>query len=155
MDLKSHKELSSGVYFFVQRGNGRTSKDGVIRFHKEHLNIGKGMNISTGVFTAPKSGIYHVSLSISKDGFSYITLHIYLRVNGVKMGKAVTGSGLHTAPTTFQSTLNLRKGDRVDVWKPESGTLGDCSMFGEFGNIEPPCHHFTGWLLEEYSNQLL
>jgi len=142
---------SIGIYFYVQRGNGPTSKDGVLRFHKEHLNIGKGMNISTGVFTVPKAGIYYFSFSIMKEGFSLPTLHIYLRVNRVKIGVATISSGPITAPATFQSTLKLKKGDRVDVWKSNSGTLGGCTVLGGEA-VEPPCHHFTGWLLEEDLN---
>jgi len=63
----------------------------------------------------------------------------------------IISSGLITAPATFQSTLKLKKGDRVDVWKSNSGTLGDCLVLGGEA-VEPPCHHFTGWLLEEDSN---
>ena len=52
------KSAISGIYFYVQRyGILQVAKDGVIRFNKERLNIGGAMNISTGVFTAPKAGI--------------------------------------------------------------------------------------------------
>ena len=150
MDLKSSNlaAASKGIYFYVQRGNGPTFRDGIIRFHKEILNIGKGMNISTGVFTAPKAGIYQFSFAISKEGFSLPTLFIYLRVNKVKKGLAVISSGPITAPATFQSVFKLKKGDRVDVWKPNSGIIGECTVPGGDA-AEPPCHHFTGWLLKE------
>ena len=155
LDVKSSIHLS-GIYFYVQRGNGPTARDGVIRFHKEQLNIGKAMNLLTGVFTAPKAGVYHFSFSIEKEGKSFLdAFHIYLRVNGVKMGVAAVSQGPFSAPATLQSAFKLKKGDRVDIWKkPNRGTLGQCTVFGDDDDsaAEPPCHHFTGWLLEEDLN---
>jgi len=155
VNVKSSNHLS-GIYFYVQRGNGPTFRDGVIRFHKEQLNIGKAMNLSTGVFTAPKAGVYHFSFSIEKEGKSFLDpFHIYLRVNGVRRGVAAVSPGPFSAPATMQSAFKLKKGDRVDLWKPIRGTLGQCSVIGEDDDdsaAEPPCHHFTGWLLEEDLN---
>ena len=155
IDAKSSNSSSlTGIYFYyVHRGNGPTSKDGVLRFHKEHLNIGKAMSISTGIFTVPKNGIYYFSFSISKEGFTLVgAFHVYLRVNMVKIGVAIVSPGLFSAPATISSTLKLKKGDRVDVWKPKSGTLGECTVLGGDAATEPHCHHFTGWLLEEDLN---
>ena len=152
IDVKSTSHLS-GIYFYVQRGNGPTARDGVIRFHKAQLNIGKAMNLSTGVFTAPKAGVYHFSFSIEKEGKSFLdAFHIYLRVNGVKRGVAALSQGPFSAPATMQSAFKLKKGDRIDLWKPNRGTLGQCSVFDGDSAAEPPCHHFTGWLLEEDLN---
>jgi len=106
------------------------------------------MNLSTGVFTAPKDGVYHFSFSIHKEGFNNNFLDqfwIYLRLNGIKMGSSVISPGPMSAPTTAQFILKLKNGDRVDLWKPSSGTIGKC--FG-ITAIET-CNHFTGWLLEE------
>ena len=119
VDVKSSKSPLTGIYFFVQRGKGPTNKDGVLRFHKEHLNVGKAMNISTGIFTVPKAGIYHFSFSISKEGFTLVNpFHVYLRVNKVKIGVAIVSPGPFSSPAAIQSTLKLKKGDRVDVWIP-------------------------------------
>ena len=78
---------SSGVYFYVQRnGSLPVAANGVIRFNQVRLNIGGAMNRSTGVFTAPKAGIYHLSVTISKEGHSFETMDIYVRLNGNKIG---------------------------------------------------------------------
>jgi len=116
--------------------------NGVIRFNKERLNIGGAMNISTGVFTAPKSAIYHFSVAIQKEGYSLDPMWIYFRVNGNKIGMSAVGAAVPGAPATLHPILKLKKGDRVDLWKDNSyGTLEYRS-----GDL---IHHFSGWLLQE------
>jgi len=117
-------------------------ENGVIRYNKERLNVGKAMDISTGVFTAPKTGIYHFSFTIMKEGFSLDIMVIYFRVNGNKIGASSIGHTVAGAPATLHPTLKLKKGDRVDLWKDnQHGTLEYRS-----GEIS---HHFSGWLLAE------
>jgi len=62
IDVKS----ASGVYFYMQASGyqSMTGVAGVIRFDKERLNIGAGMNVKNGVFTAPKTGTYSLLLSL-------------------------------------------------------------------------------------------
>ena len=135
--------FSSGIYFYVQRyGILPAAPNGVIRFNKERLNVGGAMNISTGVFIVPKAGIYHFSVTIAKEGYSFDAILIYFRVNGNKVGVASVGAAVTGAPATLQPTLKLKKGDRVDLWKDNSlGTL-------EYRTGEL-IHHFSGWLLVE------
>ena len=54
---------SSPVYFHVQRNSTYTLNGTTIPFEIERLNIGGGMNINSGIFTAPKTGIYFFSTS--------------------------------------------------------------------------------------------
>jgi len=74
---------SFGVYFYVQRqGKITTVENCVIRYNnKERLNnIGKAMDISTGVFTAPKTSMCHFSITIMKEGYiSCGVMMIYFR----------------------------------------------------------------------------
>ena len=66
VDIKS----SSGVYVYAFSQNGRVAKSGTLLFDKSYLNIGNAMDTSIGVFTAPKSGIYHFSFSVLKEGYA-------------------------------------------------------------------------------------
>ncbi len=135
-------KAASGVYFYVQSaGKSSNVERGIIRFNEERLNIGGAMNLTSGVFKAPKAGIYYFSFSIGRHGYNFDLLTVNLRLNGYKIGMSVVGKGLFAAPTTFQSTLKLKKGDRVDLWKSTGGALDTFT--------DESCHHFTGWMLEE------
>lgn len=58
IDKKLHMHMNKTVAFVAQR-NSTYNRNGTILFTRLHLNIGNGFNQSTGVFTAPVSGVYH------------------------------------------------------------------------------------------------
>ena len=49
---------SQPVYFYVQRKTNFTTWNTPMPFEIEKMNVGGGMNLKTGVFTAPKSDEY-------------------------------------------------------------------------------------------------
>ena len=137
IDIKSS---ASGVYFNVQRNNSNATSTGptVVRYDVQRLNLGGGMNPSTGVFTVPKSGVYHFDFIGLKQA-DLDKLVIILRVNRVRVAYSASGYGPVVVPLAIHSTLQLKSGDRVDIFI-ETGTLMTLGYF---------CTHFTGWLLEE------
>ena len=131
LDLKS----SPGVYFYVGRNSDYNSTRTVIPYEKERLNIGGGLDLTTGIFTAPTNGRYQFNLVAFANGDRS---GVQLRLNGAITSVAFGVSDGDPMPLT--AVLNLIKGDQVDTWL-FSGAIIDCSI----------CHYtqFTGILLEE------
>ena len=103
------------------------------------LNVGNAMNLETGVFTAPRDGVYHFAYSGMKDR-STDAMYIQLRLNGDMVGNAYGAWDNNVTSSSIHARFHLVKGDRVDMWL-KFGVLYDTSF-----------HYtsFTGWLDEEY-----
>jgi len=111
-----------------------------ISFEIETLNIGFAMNLTSGIFTAPKSGIYHFSFTVIKDKNDRAWTSIFLRKNGENVGVALA-EGINGAYTTsVVSTLKLIEGDKIDLNKET--TRDDNYVERELYT------QFTGWLVE-------
>jgi hypothetical protein len=149
---------STPVHFYVQRNSSFSPAGTPIPFELARVNEGNAMNLTSGIFTAPRPGIYFFSftgnavLSISSYP-SYVKLGVGLYLNYLN-GAGLIGTGLveesnngpnHETPLTLQSTLNLKSGDQVwvamnNIGGGESAYLGDSS--GHY-------NHFTGFMLQE------
>ncbi|XP_046456945.1 E3 ubiquitin-protein ligase BRE1-like isoform X1 [Daphnia pulex] len=154
---------SAPVHFFVQKNSSFVQKDKPIPFELSVLNVGDAMNLTSGIFTAPRKGIYYFSFTgnagfpaSSSDVFtddskkwrSSVYLRVRLYFNGTKMGvgnvqEANTVAGQHS-PFVVQSTLELNSGDRV--WLQMDG-MSPGAVLHEDKDFK--FNHFTGFILEE------
>ena len=132
---------SSPVYFHVQRNSTYSITGTKIPFQIERLNVGGGMNITSGIFTAPKSGIYFFSFSGLKDFPASAGMHVTLYLNSIPITRAVgeVSNGYFTA--TLSSTLGLKSGDQISLLL-EWGQLHDNTLYPSYTN-------FNGIMLQE------
>jgi len=135
---------SAPVHFFVTRTSSWSTL-GTVPFEKEYLNLGGGMNLANGVFTAPKAGTYAFSFKGmgSATGSGYAGFGTtFLQKNNVDVaeGYSQTPGATSGYPTfSVHATLKLNKGDTISI------RLGAGAMYGYLTSHT----QFTGSLLEE------
>ena len=132
-------KIFPNLYFFLQSANGHYSVHNVpMPFEITKLNVGNAMNMSTGIFTAPKAGIYYFAYSGIKDWDSGSTA-LFLQLNGnseaIAHATGITG-GLTMA---LHATLKLQAGDKISLVLTQ----------GVIHNFYTSYTNFVGWLLEE------
>jgi hypothetical protein len=98
------------------------------------------MNVSSGIFTAPRSGRYFFTFTGTKDEAAKGT-EISLRLNGGHITQTYSSYGGSYYTYSLQTTLNLQGGDKVSLVLI-NGALHDNS-------ITRHSTLFFGWLLEE------
>jgi hypothetical protein len=116
------------------------------------VNEGNAMNLTSGIFTAPRPGIYFFSFTgyaYFPTSSSWVGLGVRLYLNGGEIGvgrvqEENNTDGYQYSPlSTVQSTLNLKKGDQVwvEIYAQSTGA----SLYDDDFHST----HFTGFMLEE------
>jgi hypothetical protein len=142
---------SAPVHFYVQRNSSFSTLDTPIPWDLARVNEGNAMDLTSGIFTAPRPGIYFFSFTGMAE-FPTTSSRVYLGVglilNGAEIGsgyvREYNTDGGQKSPLTLQSTLNLKKGDQVWMeiyWQSTGAYLADL-IYKHFT-------HFTGFMLEE------
>jgi len=85
------------------------------------MNEGGGLNGTTGIFRAPKPGIYRFWFSCHKTHIG-TPLHIDLKVNGANIGNAY--APLPYTSATVHAVVKLKTGDEVLLFH-RHGELND------------------------------
>ena len=148
---------SQPVYFYVQRNDPFSATDANIPFDVERVNVGKAMDLTSGIFTAPRKGTYFFSFS-GLASFPETTspdrarLKIGLYLGGTSIGGVQTEES-NTVANQFSSlslqlTLNLVKDE--DIWL-QIDVMSSGVVLYDDATSEGGGHwtHFTGWMLEE------
>ena len=107
-----------------------------IPFDREVTNVGNAMNLTSGIFTAPKSGTYFFVFSgVKGDGNQ---LFVSLMLNGYLVASTTSANALSSV--NVLSTLKLEEYDEVSL------TLTGYSLFE---NRDLRYTQFIGILLQE------
>ena len=141
---------SAPIHFYVQRNSPFSTTLTPIPFDLALVNEGNAMDLTSGIFTAPRTGIYFFSFTgqaFFPSSTSRVWLGVNLYLNNGLIGKgyaseANTVSG-QSSTLTLQSTLNLKSGDKV--WM----MITDTSSGEYLWDTTSHYTHFTGFMLEE------
>ncbi|KAJ8403745.1 hypothetical protein AAFF_G00346130 [Aldrovandia affinis] len=119
---------------------GPYSNDLVLVYRIILLNLGEGYNSGSGVFTAPRSGVYSLALTVySKPSDSLNTACAILQVNGEQIGSASESSPQDREDSaSIAIAARLSAGDQVSVRLPAG-----CALADDFSHYNT----FTGCLL--------
>jgi hypothetical protein len=141
---------STPVHFYVQRNYDFSTRDTPIPFDLARVNEGNAMDLTSGIFTAPRPGIYFFSFTGQAKfptSSSDVKLGVGLYLNGNRIGTGFVEeentAGYIYIPLTLQLTLNLKKDDQVWMeinWQSTGAYLYDNSNHHT---------HFTGFMLQE------
>ncbi len=142
---------SAPVHFYVQRNSSFNTTGTPILFDLAVVNEGNAMNLTSGIFTAPRPGIYYFSFTgvarlFPSSSNQHANFYSRLYLNGNRIGSSrvqeSNGPVNQYSVLSLQSTLNLKKGDQLWVQMEYSPAL---YLSEDGGHLT----HFTGFMLEE------
>ena len=121
--------LKQDVGFDGQK-NGYTTTSGIITYDSTSPNHGNGMDTSTGIFTAPKPGIYAFHFHGMASASSSPT-NVSLRHNNVQVADSHEGSN-QDQTISMSVVLTLEQNDQVSVYLKKGQLRDRKSTFTRF-----------------------
>ena len=114
--------LSHEASFLVSRSSSFSPDYRMtIPFQVALKNSGNVMNLTAGIFTAPKTGVYYFSFHSQADSSNTI---IHLKLNNLINICSAFGPN-RLSILTLQSTIALQKGDQISVFLDEDSIYED------------------------------
>jgi len=120
LDVRGDIRGGCPVYFEARRDAGGTGGD-PIRWNVVVLNKGGGYNPSTGLFTAPISGVYNISFSAHSQGGA---MNVRLTRNGSEVDGGWSYVNAVSYNTSLSMVFNLKQGETVGVRLNGGGFYG-------------------------------
>ncbi|XP_072314940.1 C1q-related factor-like [Eucyclogobius newberryi] len=144
-DLTTQRSAFTAALFDTNNNNllclGPFSDTRTIKYKRVFTNLGNNYNSATGIYTAPFSGVYSISVSVFHDAGqgSNERSSVVVLVNGVMIsGSQDIHTFDHEDSSTVSVTAHLNSGDRVEV-QLKAGSL--LCMIKDHYNV------FSGFLL--------
>ena len=140
----------SGIHFHAQTTqNGKRLTSQGIKFEILYLNMGGAFDLTTGIFTVPKSGIYRFIFKGGLTRFRQYSLRFFVHLYH---NARVVGSAIYDDEDTIkgdgmiEATLKLYRGDTIYLkpWSALEHGLEQAAMSDKSS--------FSGSLLEELDN---
>ena len=120
------------AYFYALKNQPFTTINATVPFDILQTNIGGGMDMQSGYFTAPSAGVY----MFSAIGLGSQSSAFGLKLNGVYISYSFCNSA--TGTNGLQGVLQLNFGDQVSL----------CLVVGSIFDNATPHFHFTGIQLQ-------
>ena len=133
--LNSDNKRVSDVGFVAYLStNFNTTENGTIIFDEiGRYEGGGGYNRTTGIFTAPVTGVYHIYFSIlSEDGLASTVLLKYNGLPGYILNAYIAASQEYHTPSA-SVYVQLDVGDTVYLEAYDSGAILAGSRYSSFG----------------------
>ena len=96
-----------------------SGRKAIVKFDNVILNRRGGYDPKTGIFTAPRTGLYQISVTIMSNAGKYVDVDI--AKNDLVLLR-LYGPAVHGSTQTANPVLELKSGDKVCVRKHSSGS---------------------------------
>jgi len=115
-------KIDNRIHFYARVNSGNNKivlRDlDVIKFDDSLLNLGKAFDATSGVFTAPKSGVYQFFLQGAFSSTKYVD-NVYFYITVLWNGNAIdyvifTQNDMHS-PRSVVVTSKLTRGDKIQL----------------------------------------